>query len=67
VFAESSFVSGAARTLAGKDDEAGDAVASSMQSDAAGRCHSQHETEKTFGNHSGYSAKIQPIRAKEIA
>jgi hypothetical protein len=35
-----------------KDDEADDAVASSMQSDAAGRRHSQHETEKTFGNRS---------------
>jgi hypothetical protein len=35
-----------------KDDEAGDAVASSMQSDAADQSRSQHETEKTFENHS---------------
>jgi hypothetical protein len=55
VIAESSFVSGASEDEAGKDDEAGDAVASSMQSDAAGRRHSQHGTKKTFGNRSRQS------------
>jgi bifunctional non-homologous end joining protein LigD len=50
--AESSSVFRRSEDKAGKDDEADDAVASSMQSDAAGRRHSQHETEKTFGNHS---------------
>jgi hypothetical protein len=52
VIAESSFVCRRSEDEACKDDEAGDAVASSMQSDAAGRRHSQHETKKTFGNHS---------------
>jgi quinolinate synthase len=35
-----------------KDDEAGNPLGLSMQSDAAGQSHSQHETKKTFGNHS---------------
>jgi len=38
--------SGVGEDEACKDDEAGDAFASSMQADVAGRSHSQHETKR---------------------
>ena len=48
----STFASGVGESVAGKDAEADDALASSMQADAAGGDRSQHDAKKTSGNRS---------------
>jgi hypothetical protein len=57
VIAESSFVFRRSQDEAGKDDEAGNPLGLSMQSRAASRCRSQHETKKTFGNRSNAAGR----------